>query len=195
MSVVYIYGLCDPINSQIKYIGKTSLSLNRRLSGHISQSKKKLNKRYAWIRGLGIKPTIVLLEITNHTESNSREKYWINKIGLHNLVNGNIGGGGQDGRGIKRNNAYKTRFSDYLNNSKYSCRTNINYRCYISSFLDYVAMNLKAPKEFNCQDIIEYLKSIKKTNTKNVHISALKLFYDKIIGQSFKFKNIPYEYP
>ena len=35
-----IYALCDPITKVIRYIGKTIVKLNVRLSQHVSASKK-----------------------------------------------------------------------------------------------------------------------------------------------------------
>ena len=44
MKIVKIYYLCDPrCPNIIRYIGKTSQSLNRRLNAHICDAK---NKRY-----------------------------------------------------------------------------------------------------------------------------------------------------
>lgn len=59
----YVYILRDPISNQIRYIGKTSGSLNNRLSSHLCEANKsgRKNRRVAWIKGLivlGYKPYI-----------------------------------------------------------------------------------------------------------------------------------------
>lgn len=56
--MVSIYGLVGPISSEVRYVGKTNKTLEIRLLQHISEStsiingskRKKINKRYAWIR-------------------------------------------------------------------------------------------------------------------------------------------------
>lgn len=46
---VKIYALIDPISCKIRYIGRTTQSLNKRLSGHISKSKLKKTHKDCWI--------------------------------------------------------------------------------------------------------------------------------------------------
>lgn len=73
---VYIYVLCDPCTCKIRYIGRTSTSLSKRLREHISKSKNymkynpkgKLPHKEQWIINLlkrNIKPQIRLIATVN----------------------------------------------------------------------------------------------------------------------------------
>jgi len=64
-----IYSLNCPLTNEIRYIGYTSLSLEKRLSNHISESSKKSSKatyKINWIKSLKNKnsiPTIHLIAV------------------------------------------------------------------------------------------------------------------------------------
>lgn len=78
-----IYGLIDPRDDILKYVGKTSSLLSVRLSQHIHEAKytKKKTKKLDWIRFLlsnNLFPTIVLLEKTDNWEIS--EQNWIAKL-------------------------------------------------------------------------------------------------------------------
>lgn len=82
---VIIYTLSDPDTLEIKYIGKTSKSIEKRLQGHIDDAKyrKKLNKRLSWVKSLikkGKTPIIEQLDIVNEKYANSAEIYWISQF-------------------------------------------------------------------------------------------------------------------
>lgn len=52
---VFIYVLIDPLTKEIRYVGKTRGSLNKRLTRHLREERKKegaLNKRLSWLRKL-----------------------------------------------------------------------------------------------------------------------------------------------
>lgn len=94
---VYIYGLKESGCDKIKYIGKTN-NLKRRLREHIIESIK-INKyhKHRWINSVinnGGKIEIEVLEVVDKTNWEDKEIYWINKIGISNLTNHIIGGGG-----------------------------------------------------------------------------------------------------
>lgn len=59
---VTLYYLIDPITNDVRYIGRTKNTLNRRLNGHLSKARKG-NKSHKndWIRSIlskGLKPKI-----------------------------------------------------------------------------------------------------------------------------------------
>lgn len=76
-----IYGLTDPRTGVIRYVGKTILSLRKRLRLHESDARRNTHRRSArWIRGLqrtGLTPGVVALE---ETEDAQREVWWIDEI-------------------------------------------------------------------------------------------------------------------
>jgi hypothetical protein len=102
----YIYALCDPINKDIRYIGK-STDPQKRLRTHIDRSKSPKTHKECWIThltNLGLKPEIVILEIIPaFTDWEICEKQWIIKAKeegweLTNLTEGGDGGATTRGR-------------------------------------------------------------------------------------------------
>jgi len=94
-----IYALTDAIGTT-RYIGKTKLSLNERLSGHMQESKdtKKNTYKCRWVRKLLSKrlfPLIVLIEEVDG-DGDAEEILWIKyyKEKGARLVNGTDGGAG-----------------------------------------------------------------------------------------------------
>lgn len=94
-----IYTLADPNTGEIRYIGQTVRTLERRLKCHIDESRKRIyehNHRLNWIRNLdkkGLRPIIELLDDDNVTW-NETEIYWIAqfKVWGFNLINATNGG-------------------------------------------------------------------------------------------------------
>lgn len=82
---VIIYALVDPITCKIKYIGRTSVSMNARLSKHIHDAKynKRKTHKEDWIRSLlkiNCKPLVrKLTEIEGWDESYAFEVSLIEK--------------------------------------------------------------------------------------------------------------------
>lgn len=101
-----IYFLKDPRNNQIRYVGKTTKSLNYRLiNGHLTDKSK--THKTNWINSLkkeGLSPKIELVKICkNEKLCNFSEKFYIKLFGradkkLGILVNSTDGGEGTTGR-------------------------------------------------------------------------------------------------
>lgn len=80
MSEVYIYGLKDPRTGEIRYVGKT-VNPSSRFSFHMAGNDVNRHKQN-WLTGLkreGVKPEMVILEVTDEDRWEGREKYWIAK--------------------------------------------------------------------------------------------------------------------
>jgi hypothetical protein len=81
--MITIYRLRDPRDGKVRYVGQTSSSLAKRLSGHLSLARQqKLPLRYQqWMTellGLNLLPIIESIEtVANTAESHHRERYWI----------------------------------------------------------------------------------------------------------------------
>ena len=94
---VYIYGLKCPETGIIRYVGKSKKPKSR-YSAHLSHTKAKRYDNmhlYRWIAKLlrnGLKPELVILDTCNNENWKEKEKEWISKIGLENLLNMNEGG-------------------------------------------------------------------------------------------------------
>lgn len=109
MSTVYIYGLVDPRNNQLRYVGKAK-NPKQRLIYHLSvvRNKIKNNKRMTykdnWIKVLlrnNLIPTIRILDICQENEWEEKEIFWIEKElqAGSNLANTSMGGeGGPSGK-------------------------------------------------------------------------------------------------
>ncbi len=98
-SEMKIYSLSDPISNQIRYIGVTSQSLNRRFSRHLVDSKRRKTHRDCWIFGLKQKnllPIIELIDIVDKDNWQFWERYYISQFKAwgFDLTNLTIGGEG-----------------------------------------------------------------------------------------------------
>ncbi len=117
MDKVYqIYGLFDPRNNELKYIGYTSVPLNRRLLNHLYELKTKRSKNYRkfeWFQellDLSLKPDIKTIEIIDKKDWSEKEKYWISRY--NNLLNITPGGdSGPSWVGKKHSEETKNRMS------------------------------------------------------------------------------------
>ena len=95
----YIYGLIDPRNDKIKYVGQTKWTLNKRYCEHLRNAKYKKTKYlnlYMWInklKNIDLLPIIKKIENVDVEFLNEREKYWISYYGKQ-LINVTKGGAG-----------------------------------------------------------------------------------------------------
>ncbi len=101
METAYIYGLCDPITKQLRYVGKT-INPDRRLKDHLRNKKR--NHLSCWIGSLlkqDKHPEIFVIEKIDSSEWQEAERFWISYfryIGA-DLVNGSYGGLGGSKKG------------------------------------------------------------------------------------------------
>jgi len=79
----YVYGLVDPITLGVRYVGYTSITPEKRLSGHIydAMSNNKNDGKGEWIRSLclnGNEPMIIVLQSTPiQQQAILAERWWI----------------------------------------------------------------------------------------------------------------------
>ena len=111
---ITIYGLVDPVTSQIRYVGKTSLPGKTRLLGHLAEARNGSSSRVAsWLRTLApLLPEFVVLEMTTRDSWREDEQFWMSYFrfagaDLTNTVNGGIGTDSKGPRGLS--NAEKQR--------------------------------------------------------------------------------------
>jgi hypothetical protein len=96
MGRVYIYGLADPIDGVVRYVGKTTQPA-KRLYMHVwlATSGQSDTHRDRWIRRVvatGRAPVMLTLEEVTPATWEERERHWI--ASLPNLVNTSEGGDG-----------------------------------------------------------------------------------------------------
>lgn len=99
---IIIYTLAHPITLEVRYVGKTSTSLNLRYNTHVDKSKHKRTHKDCWIQSLlakGLKPVLEILEECDEDNWIEREVYWISQMKTwgFNLVNHTEGGEGHSG--------------------------------------------------------------------------------------------------
>lgn len=99
MDTTHIYGLIDPRDGRIRYVGKAD-DVKRRLTEHVSKRKEMTHKR-SWIvhlSCLGLKPEVIILDIVPESGWQTWEREWIaDLMKNHDLVNGTDGGDGAKG--------------------------------------------------------------------------------------------------
>ena len=75
-SKVAIYGLVDPVDGQIRYVGKTN-NVRRRLAEHLKQAKRGDSPKALWLRSLPAAPEVVILESVDEADWEAKERRWI----------------------------------------------------------------------------------------------------------------------
>jgi hypothetical protein len=180
---VKIYILIDPITCKIRYIGRTTQSLNKRLIGHISKSKLKQTHRDFWIQSLlkqGLIPKIKELKtVEGWSYSHEIEKNYIKKALKYNFKLTN-----HDDRGEGCKNKIITDFQKLKisNTLKYKYENNIIKPTNTTKISIY-DLNGNFIKEFNsCSECVKIL---------NVPQSSL----EKVLSQKVKrWKNYQITY-
>lgn len=95
--LVRIYVLKHPLTFEVRYVGATSQSLRRRLSGHIWDAKNlKGTRKINWINSLLKEHLCPIIELVETCENwQEREKFWYDFYSKENvLVNTRDGGAG-----------------------------------------------------------------------------------------------------
>lgn len=125
-----IYTLSHPISNEIRYIGFTSQSLEKRLYYHILEAKrsKKNNRRINWIKNLlnqELSPIISNIDSCNEENWKELEQYWIAQFKAcgFNLTNGTEGGQGI--LGYKHTEETKKKLSLLGKNLKHSVESKL----------------------------------------------------------------------
>jgi hypothetical protein len=97
---VFIYGLIDPRNGHLRYVGRTKQGFALRLSAHIRRAREASDRHvHSWIRGVllaGMKPEIIPLEQSDADGWVEAEQFWIEyarSLGadLTNIAAGGLG--------------------------------------------------------------------------------------------------------
>jgi hypothetical protein len=87
VSSVYVYGLADPRDGKIRYVGQTR-NLASRLACHLSSAcidNWRPSKKDQWIQELArleLRPTIVALETCQDSHSEEAEMRWFEKLSM-----------------------------------------------------------------------------------------------------------------
>jgi len=125
-----IYGLIDPRDGCLHYIG-FAVNFQRRLSSHCSRVKLTTNtKKNAWLRALierGLKPELVVLEeipLTGERELDKKtlseaEIYWIAAVRITGAVLKNATHGGEGNPGIRHTKEWIARWSIHKPGTKH----------------------------------------------------------------------------
>lgn len=97
-----IYTLACPFSGEIKYVGKTVKPLKDRLSEHLADAKRAVNKRTNWVKSVVAKGGVPIIEALSecYEDWEEEERYWIAQMRAwgFRLKNMTDGGGGMMGR-------------------------------------------------------------------------------------------------
>lgn len=110
----YIYGLIDPRDNSVRYIGKTIHDIQTRLNRHIRNSKNKKTHKDNWINSLlqkDLKPSIELIDVVNIADEFFWEKHYISLYKSWNFDLTNSTDGGEGTFGHKHNQELKEKWS------------------------------------------------------------------------------------
>jgi hypothetical protein len=95
----YIYGLIDPRDDEIRYVGKANDPDKRYIDHFKPYSLKKKTYKNNWLkclRDLELKPILIILEQVSIEDWIIKEREWISYFGRDNLTNGTDGGDGMN---------------------------------------------------------------------------------------------------
>lgn len=111
--LVYIYTLSCPFNGQVKYVGITTRTIEKRFKEHL----KCRNKTYrdAWIKSVikkGKLPVIETIDVVSGGEWKFWEQHYISLYKSWGFKLTNISHGGEGALGVKRSDEEKKRLSD-----------------------------------------------------------------------------------
>lgn len=114
MKTVYIYALIDPLDNQIRYIGKT-VDMEARYRHHVYSNHKPKTHKEKWIASLRanfLKPQYVILEECTEETWEEKEKYYIAYYkGLANSKVTNLTAGGEGFVGLVFTEEHKKKLS------------------------------------------------------------------------------------
>jgi hypothetical protein len=113
-----IYGLVCPKSKQIRYIGVTRHSLEKRLKEHLRENKLKTHKQ-KWVKSLiskNLKPEIVLICLANESNWIELERFYIELFRSNGfkLTNTSEGGEGGGNIGHKHTEEWKLKASERM---------------------------------------------------------------------------------
>jgi len=158
MAVVYVYGLANPRNEltiqNVRYVGKTKNTIQRRLSQHIRDSKKQSAPVQKWIYNLkiqGIRPKPIILEVCDENNWKNSEMKFITLLRKSNRLLNVTDGGDESG------NYYHPSIELYCYDEngdfkrKYSSMTEASNDVHVSMSKISLALNQKINKSSaNC---------------------------------------------
>lgn len=116
-----VYALSDPETGEVRYVGKTVLSLEKRLKGHFSDKAE--NHKTHWIRSLlarGLKPTIKSIEEDIAENWAERERYWIAYYRDQGARLVNLADGGQGSPGWSASEEQRAKLSAAMKGRRFS---------------------------------------------------------------------------
>lgn len=97
-----IYTLNDPDTNEIKYVGKTTQSLKKRLAQHIRETYRFSTYKGNWVKSLLFKGKLPIIEVLDESNNNWQEleSYWITQLKawgfkLTNMTDGGDGNNNQ----------------------------------------------------------------------------------------------------
>ncbi len=92
----YIYGLIDPRDQKVKYVGRTKQDPHLRFISHLSfyNRNKSNSNKHLWLKDLyPLVPELIILETVEPCEAIAAEEKWINSFeGLTNMASAHQGG-------------------------------------------------------------------------------------------------------
>lgn len=172
---VYIYTLSNSETNEVRYVGKTTQSLNCRLATHNCSKKK--SHTVSWIKSLkrkGIKIRIELLDIVNSYNWEENEQFYITYLKYlgFNLTNHSIGGD-------KSNLGATWKWSIEQKNNKIQTLNNRDKQLRVLNIYSGKIQNFKNYKEISNYYKITYSKVVASSRIKTLINKTFIVLKDK----------------
>lgn len=123
-----IYALLDPLNLEVRYIGKTNANINIRFTSHLRE--KKPSRKANWIRSIRIAGRTPNIEVLEELDASSEisdwqeaERFWISYFRFMGARLTNLTDGGEGLAGLIFTEEHKKRIGAANRGSKRSTET------------------------------------------------------------------------
>ena len=163
---VHIYGLIDPRDKALRYIGKT-INVSRRYIKHLLPSSlQEMTHKNRWLITLlaaGVKPEIIILDIVSDDFANETEEFFISYmkyIGC-DLTNGTPGGDGRSG--FITPTSVKSKISQSMKGKNTKPRIKANC-LFCNTEFTFLAKYLKRGHKFCSLKCANKLNNLKRAN-------------------------------
>lgn len=115
---MFIYALSDPRTGELRYVGKTTRSLESRLRAHVKDCHRYINHCAHWVLGLrkrGLKPVAEVVEACATLEDlDDAERFWIEQLRALGFRLTNLADGGGGTVGVRPSDAQRVKISTQL---------------------------------------------------------------------------------
>lgn len=161
--MIYIYTLSDPRTGEIRYVGKTSCKLRKRLIGHLSEARNRnMTHKNHWVLSLmkeGLEPIIEIIDEYEYDDWEWLEIMWLDLLkswGFNMTNSAEAGGQPPSWKGKTHSQEHKDKLSRLMRENNPSKNMDDEWRKNISEAHKRNGFLALAAIESNKKKVIQY---------------------------------------